>query len=161
VIPHEDTIRSIASIHGLDPLLLAALQAQETGGDCFRPKLEPQIPDARLWFPREWSSKRRITHETECALQRMSWGPLQILGSTARWMGFDGDIPELCDPVNGILYAAKYLKWLSQRPSVLDESHMIAAYNGGAGIGKTPGGMFVNQSYVDSVSRFLRDFRKT
>jgi hypothetical protein len=160
VRPHEDIIRMLSGQYGLDADLVQAIVIHESEGDCYRPRYEPQIPDSRLWNVQEWASQRRISRATESALQRMSWGPGQILGSTARWQGFDGDIPRLCDPLTSLPFVCKYLKWISQRPQAGSESFLIAAYNAGAGVKKTPGGMWMNQaSYVDPVSLVLRQLR--
>lgn len=157
-MPHDDIIAQVAKDLRLDPDLISALMMQETVGDCWRPRYEPAFKS--LWHPDEWASQRRISRATEEVMQMMSWGPLQIMGATARWMGFDGDLPELCQPALGILYAAKYVRWLADKFGD-DEPRIIAAYNAGPGVKKTPGGLYPNsKNYVDPVSQLLRDYRK-
>lgn len=59
-----------------------------------------------------------------------SWGPMQILGSTARDRGFRGAFEQLLTPEVGILYGALQLAWLRGRYGA-DFGQVISAYNRG------------------------------
>ena len=153
---HDEIIIRAAETFRLDANLLRALMAIESsGGECYKPRLEPSYN--YLYHPDIYCDKLGITRATEDCLQRMSWGPLQIMGAVAREMGFESDIPMLTHPDIAIFYASKYLRYLSDRCD--DEEHLIAAYNGGLGVSKTVGGMWRNQTYVDKVYRELRRLR--
>lgn len=141
----------------LDANLIRAIVFKESEGDLFRPRFEPAFRS--LWAPREYAEKLRVSVITEETMQKMSWGPMQIMGATARWQGFESHLPMLCFPDAGIFYGVKYLKWLVSKFGE-DEMHVIAAYNAGPGVKKTPGGMWTNQSqYVDMVYQCLNQLR--
>ena len=66
----------------------------------------------------------------EAAVEEYSWGPMQILGSTAREMGFTGALEGLSEPGESIEYGTKYLASLIRRYG-LDFDAVISAYNRG------------------------------
>ncbi len=142
----------------LDLNLLKAISIRESNKHNFKVRFEPHIAEARLWYPRQWAEKLIISYDTECVLQKLSWGPMQILGSTARWMGYEDDLTKLVCPEFSLLYSAKYMRWLSDRTHG-DESRLIASWNGGLGVKKTSGGMWANQRYVDGVYKELLKLR--
>ena len=94
----------------------------------------------------------------------MSWGPMQIMGATARWLGFKGTfLSELIEPEVGIEYGCKYLANLKRRFSGNSKNNCnqvddiaifcdkkISAYNAGSPRKKADG-TYVNQKYVDKV----------
>lgn len=82
---------------------------------------------------------------------------MQVIGFLARDLGFQDHLTMLCDPEIGIFYGCKNLQRLSQKYA--DEADVVAAYNAGSP-SKTAGGMYKNQSYVDSVYTVLRGLRK-
>ena len=92
---------------------------------------------------------------TESVLQRTAWGLMQIMGATARNIGFEGWLTELTIPVINIAIGMKYLAGLSERYL---ESHgidgVIAAYNAGSPK-KTADGKYRNQAYVDEVKSLM------
>ena len=89
--------------------------------------------------------------DTEWQLQRFSAGPLQIMGATARELGYVRPLSNLNSWADGVVYACRHLAKLKRR---FHEKHgwtgVCAAYN--AGIPRyRDDGKFVNQSYVDKV----------
>lgn len=72
----------------------------------------------------------RITEKTERIHQATSWGLMQVMGAVARELGFDGPMPQLCDPHYGIKYGAKKLSQLLTKhgPAPL----ALSAYNAGS-----------------------------
>lgn len=61
-----------------------------------------------------------------------SWGPMHVLGSTARGLGFQGDPRQLmADPALGIEYGTRYLARLLAQFG--DPLLAVAAYNAGPG----------------------------
>jgi len=86
----------------------------------------------------ESSFDERAIHY-EPALGESSYGLMQILLSTARWLGFTGDIPNgLFDPETNVRLGMRYLRWgwhylerkSRQTPTV---EQWAAGYNEGYG----------------------------
>ena len=73
---------------------------------------------------------------------------MQVMGTVARELGFDGSLPELCLPHIGVMFGALKLKQLIDRHK--DIRLAIAAYNAGTPRFRADGKL-VNQAYVDSV----------
>lgn len=148
-------IHVVAGEHDVDPVLFEAICRVESSLDPFAMRYEPRWN--YLYFPREHASRLRITEDTETQLQKFSYGLCQIMGSVAREHGFSGPLGALIsDPALCLKYGAIHLKkflWKYQT-----EVEVIAAYNAGSAR-KTPGGMFVNQQYVDKVDKVLRQLR--
>lgn len=86
----------------------------------------------------------------------MSWGILQVMGSTAREMGFEGRyLSALCQPALGLYFGVKYLRHQMERG---DGTHSqgLAAYNGGLGGNRTA--PYRRQEYVDDVVHRARRY---
>ena len=142
----SDVIEKNCQTFGLDFKLIRAIVLTESGGKSSVARYEAQyIYTFRIPF---FATKCGISQDTETQLQKMSWGPMQVMGGLARQLGFDGFLPDLCKPDVGIYYGCKYLKSLKSRYS-LDED-TIAAYNAGSPRRKADGG-YVNQDYVNKV----------
>ena len=89
-----------------------------------------------------------------------SYGPMMVLDTTARALGV-ADPARLKEPGLGIWYGVRILgDELRRFAGSVDRA--LAAYNGGPGIvaGKAPGS-FPNQTYVDRVMGYYRQFRGT
>ncbi len=96
----------------------------------------------------------QITPDTERTLQRMSFGLMQVMGGTARSIGYIGPLAVLLDPDVNIHWGARYFKRITQTyPLVTDQ---IAAYNAGRAR-RDLGGVYVNQAYVEKVSKALAE----
>lgn len=153
-------IKKVALSEGIDEALLLAICTVESSLNPLAVKFEP----AYKWVesPREWASQIRVkipgySVETEEALQRFSYGLGQIMGGVMRQYGYQGLLQNCMDnPETPLIYAAKHLKNFLRRYSV--EVEAIAAYNAGSPR-KTPGGLFINQTYVDKVDKELRKLR--
>ena len=65
----------------------------------------------------------------EPTVQEHSYGPMQILGSTARDMGYTGDLARLHEIRVGMRYGTKYLADRHRRYG--DTCRAISAYNAG------------------------------
>jgi len=67
---------------------------------------------------------------TEAYARSFSWGLMQVMGQTAREMGYDGDLPGLCHPETGIEVGCRVLA----HKLAVNEGNLQAAlqaYNGG------------------------------
>lgn len=136
-----------AQRNAVEPCVLAALVWQESTGDAHAIRSEPKYP--WLWDVYNWKPFRRLTPTeaasssppadfrgpagasvpTEWASQRMSWGACQVMGATARELGFRGRfLSELLEPEIGVEYGAKFLARLQSRFELPDA---LSAYNAG------------------------------
>lgn len=91
-----------------------------------------------------------INEATEIIFQKTSWGLMQVMGGTARDVGYNGWLPNLCDPVIGVRVGCEYfVKVCSEYVNLEDQ---FAAYNGGRGaIKRNSDGHYINQDYVDKA----------
>ncbi len=96
----------------------------------------------------------QITVDTERALQRMSFGLMQIMGGTARSIGFIGPLATLLDPEANVHWGARYFQRLTLQHSLVTDQ--IAAYNAGT-VRRDVGGLYLNQAYVEKVSKALAE----
>jgi hypothetical protein len=145
-------ILTLAKEHSqtIDPMLITAICMVESGGNPWAVRHEPGY---------QWcvpGAKRPLTcpEATEGFLQRTSWGLGQIMGATARDLGFDGWLTELLDPALNMIWVCSFIERLAARLYGHRED-VISAYNAGSPR-KTPGGQYVNQAYVDKVLDRLR-----
>ena len=126
------------------------------------------IPTAVRWEPAFYHKyiKPRIDHENpklnipfeEAIGNACSFGLMQIMGSTARSMGYDGDLTGLWQPIINLNYCCKFLNKLIKRYSG-NFFHAIAAYNAGSPRYQSDGS-YVNQGYVDKVCRSWKAYNK-
>lgn len=85
-----------------------------------------------------------------------SFGLLQVMGVTAREMGYEQRyLPQLVDPSLGLFYGVKYLLHQKRRGDGT-WSQGLAAYNGGLGGNRTP--PYRRQEYVDEVVHRARRY---
>ncbi len=91
-----------------------------------------------------------ITQLTEQVSQKFSWGLGQVMGSTARSLGYRGPLTLLCSPITGIHWCCEAFQKNGARYAKLEDK--IAAYNAGSARKRT-NGQYINQSYVDKVMR--------
>lgn len=151
-------------VHNLPESLIRAIMMVESGGNADAIRYEPGYPwlwdvirsaphrvEASETMPDDFPFDPRISSRaTEFVGQRISWGPMQIMGATARELGFKGRFPELCGP-SGILFATRYLARLRDKfQKQYGEDGVIAAYNAGTPR-LQPNGSFANRIYVDKV----------
>lgn len=167
----QPAIEEQARASGFSVALLRAIIEVESGGDLFAIRYEQ---DYRwLWDmvgQRAYQKKNNSvlcpidfpfvgtisSRQTEFVGQKMSWGPMQIMGAVARELGFRDRFPRLCGP-EGIVYGAKHLQRLQKRFGEKGLDAVIAAYN--AGSPRRDGtGRFVNEDYVDKVNTAMQRF---
>lgn len=136
--------------------------------ECSAVRVDPHLVDAiihaeSVWNPwamryeRGWTyyhavekcAKRiGISKDTETTCQKISWGLGQIMGGTARDLGYTGPLSQLCDPRINIRYICAYFnRFCSEYLKIQDK---IAAYNAGS-VKKLTNGDYSNQAYVTNV----------
>ncbi len=150
-----DKIKEHAKAHGLEPALVGAFVAVESGG----------IPE-RTRYERHWSffhhptneiaAALGITEQTEMMAQAHSYGYMQVMGATARDLGFMGYLHTLCQPDLGLEYGCRFLvKKRGQYPELKD---LVASYNAGTPR-KGDDNRYKNQEYVDLVLQKYETFK--
>ena len=87
---------------------------------------------------------------TEKMLQRTSFGLCQIMGATARFLGFKGWLTKLYEPEINKVWAQKYLDWLAETYKLSTPEDLAAAYNAGR-VQKDKNRRYKNQRYVNKV----------
>jgi soluble lytic murein transglycosylase-like protein len=135
--------------------LILAIVEVESGGEPFAARIVPNYP---YTMPR---AKRPagVERETERYMQKTAWGLTQVMGATARSVGFEGYLPELTDPAINVETGVAYLRELARKYGARHGLEgIIAAYNGGAPR-KRPDGKFHNQGYVDRVLKAMEKYR--
>ncbi len=157
-----------AQRYGLDPALVAAIVRQESGGNPDAIRFEPKsrlVVDVRTWSPFRkldeaevvmarpplgWHSVSPCSLATEWMAQRTSWGLMQVLGATARDVGFQGAfLSALLDPAEGVEWGCRFLKRLTSRWPV---EQAVSAYNWGHPTDEN------HDQYVEPVMRSLAEF---
>ena len=148
-------IRQTAGSLGIDADLAVAISAQESNFDHSSCRYEP---DWVYFFQVDKFARRlNVTAQTERQLQAFSWGCMQVMGSVARELGYEDDLPLLMQPELGTLYGCKKLSQLMQKYKTKND--VISSYNQGSPR-KNVQGQYVNQNYVDSVRKRLDNLNK-
>lgn len=142
--------------HRLDPNWVLAIVAVETAGVCNRTRFEPGWK--YFHFTARHAKNLVITEQTERALQAISWGPMQVMGSVAREWGYPDHLQTLSEAIRGLEYGCKHLASMRKRfPTGRD---WIAAYNAGHPR-KNPDGSYANEEYVKKVVGYWSDLTDT
>lgn len=159
-------IYEITEEFGIEPRLVAAIIQKESGGVPLRTRMEGKwdtdlktmtVTSRYLFEPERFATKLGISKATEVAQQRMSWGLMQVMGSTARGEGFDDHLPILLEPSNGIYWGCVVLKTKMKKYESLKA--VISSYNAGS-VRYLPTGptlTFTNQKYVDGVLSLMAE----
>ena len=146
-----DEIKDAAARAGLDPCLVGAMVLTESSG---APEAMRYERGYRYLFQPTVVKPRGCSTSTEVNAQQCSWGLMQIMGATARELGFRGWMPELCRPDIGLEYGCKYLAKQIKRFGSMQAG--VAAYNMGSPR-RGPDGRYLNQDeYVEPVLRRMR-----
>jgi len=150
--PFEDLIAEACDAQNTDIPMVMAIIWQESRGDSFAMRFEPHLKPEFTNMPKTWALKHAISMDTEINAQHVSYGLMQILGVTAREIGFDDKWPKLFIPKTNLFWGCKFLNKLQQRFNTSDD--IIAAYN--AGTPKKIDGKYTNQRYVDAVNTHIK-----
>ena len=156
----KDLVYHTAAQFGLDPLLVAAIVQQESGGNPWMTRYESTTDHyvVNLGMYRDYASKLGISQQTEYEAEKHSWGLMQVMGFVARELGYDGLLTRILIPSIGINLGCLKLQQLFQKYG--DVEKVISSYNQGSPR-RTAGGMFFNQkSYVDPVFALYRELER-
>lgn len=144
-------IKLNSELFNLNPDMVAGFIYQESGARIWSYRFEPMCKLA--YKPNEYAKKLNISMDTEVAMQRCSWGLLQIMGFKARELNYTDHLPKLLSPTLGLEYGCHAIKTFQDK--YRNPNDMIAAYN--AGIPKRSAvdvNKYVNQAYVDGVTGY-------
>jgi soluble lytic murein transglycosylase-like protein len=136
------------------PLLIAAFIKAESNCNTNAMRFEPKW--RYHWNVQHWAKEIGSSLPTEENGQATSWGAMQVMGTTAREMGFQDWFTALCNPMTGIHYGCKFLKKKIEVYSKLEDA--IASYNSGSPR-FTEGGFYMNEDYVNSVLKHYRELK--
>jgi hypothetical protein len=136
----------VAADHRVSSRVLSAIIAVESEWDPWAVHFEPKY--RHLLDVRRNANESRVSVGTERQMQRTAFGLTQVVGGTARGLGFKGPLAQLLDPATNVQWGARYLRTLVVRyPS--NVRAQVAAYNAGSAIRR--GRSYINQNYVDLV----------
>lgn len=153
---YEAIVTREARANQINPRLLEAIITVESGWNPKAMRFESNYRYVRNVH--NFARLSHVTPETERHMQRMALGLTQIVGGTARAIGYQGPLVALLDPGTNIHWGARYLGGLRQRyPG--SERDMISAYNAGSAW-RMKNGRYSNQPYVDMVAAVLRRMPK-
>lgn len=82
-------------------------------------------------------------------------GLMQLMPTTAQWLGFTRPLVDLYEPVSNIRYGTKYLVYWRSRG--MSEAQMVSCYNLGH-LEYAESGKFKNQRYVDKFYKALSKY---
>jgi soluble lytic murein transglycosylase-like protein len=160
-VPDEtrDLVARFSIRYAIPRQLLAALMQVESGGDPWATRFEPgyrwlwDVREDRPYkgAPESIPAPRFVSGETELMQQRTSWGLLQVMGATARELGYRGRfLAHLCDPEFGMEYGCRYIQTLHSRFGTQGWEAVTAAYNAGSPR-RASSGAWVNAQYIERV----------
>ena len=153
MIPHWakylpwNLIMSNAEKSGVDPILVAAIVGSESKGKGWKCRFEKNYE--WLFNPKRYVNELN-SEDTEIILQKISWGPMQIMGAVAREAGYMSDLSELSKPSVGIKWGCDFLRRLCDAYGKSNMCDIVAIWNGGPGA-RIGNGTYKNQKYVDKV----------
>lgn len=152
MLPPEliDIIKPIAESVGVPWDLAAAIVMTESAGNTYAMRFEPNW---HYWCePQKFAQMNGISYNTEKQLQMFSFGLCQVMGGTARELGWDGSLVRLCEPSIGLLYGVKKIKQLLEKYP--DTNDAISSYNQGHPF-MDKYGEYLNKRYVDKVNELM------
>jgi len=123
----------VGDSYNVDPVLLLAVMWKESKGVSGAIRYEPAYGNVQEMYKYSQEVQKiegiTYTQVTEEQFQKHSWGLMQVMGGTARWLGFRGLPADLYSPAGSVTYGAKYLSRLLNQYNSLPDA--IASYNAG------------------------------
>jgi soluble lytic murein transglycosylase-like protein len=140
----EQLARTIAAKHDLPPEIVCGMIEREATENQWAVRYEPGFL-ARYVMAQYNAGKLDVT---ETYTRAMSFGVMQVMGQTARELGFDGlYLTELCNPPVGIEFGCRKLADCLKRCGGNVDAALLA-YNGGS-----------NKDYPGEVEMLAIDYR--
>lgn len=150
--------RIIPEKYGVEPSVAYGIIMTESGGEEWASRYEPT--NRWKFFPQRYHRRLNITLETEKVLQDTSYGLFQVMGSTARSMGFKEMLGKLYQVDLNFHYGLTHLKSHLAKYAG-DVQDAVAAYNAGSArkVLKPDGTReYVNQVHINRFLRFHNEF---
>lgn len=118
-----DLVAKFSNRYGLTAPLVCAVCEQESSWNVWASRYEPEFERRYLaaWGSNPTEQKHRAT----------SWGLMQVMGQTARELGYNHLLPALCDPENGLDLGCKKLRQCLDAVGG-DFTAALLRYNGGS-----------------------------
>ncbi len=127
---YEQNLRlaaAAAARHSLDRVLVCAVIDRESKWETWAIRYEREF--FRNYVAAQFTNNK--IDLTEAQARAFSWGLMQVMGQTAREFGFTGDLPALCEPMNGLEIGCKVLAHkLAVAKGDVEEG--LSLWNGGA-----------------------------
>jgi Transglycosylase SLT domain len=152
---YDDIIKQASLSYLIDENWIKAIIKQESNWDQYALRYEPEYK--YLYHENIYAANSHVTQITEIACQQMSWGFGQVMGATARQQGHQGPMGELFLPEINIKHICILLHNLKKRSPNVDD--IFAMYNGGPEALYLVNYKYKNQSYVDSVKKYLQMYQ--
>lgn len=148
-------VASFSQQTGVDPHIALAMIEIESGNQPWTFRYEPN--NAWTYFPDRFSKALNLGLDSERVSQDTSYGLTQIMGSTARSMGFRDYCSKLFRVDLNLFYGLSYLKKCLLRYDDLFDA--VASYNAGVAKKEWIDGQWIyqNQYYVN---RFKNAYEK-
>lgn len=138
-ISHKSCIEATAFAHNILPSIVLSMSLVESGGNPFAMRFEPTFYDRYIKGMSLSFVPPGCSKDTEAIGRATSWGLLQIMGETARNIGFRGWFGELLTPEIGLEWGCRYLARLRDRFLNAGGWEVVCrAYNGGPGNAHNP-----------------------
>jgi soluble lytic murein transglycosylase-like protein len=142
----------------IDSALVKAIIEVESGWDETSFKFEKSLYEKYIQKPDSFKVVAPETIDTTLVLLSSSMGLMQILGSTARSIGFNQRLSDLFKPEINIDVGCRYLSMLWKNYySKYGIKGVISAYNGGKPL-VNDDWTFVNQPYIDKVLLAMKQY---
>lgn len=150
---------SAAKKFSIESELILAIIWQESRGRSDAIRFETgyfNMPGTHVFNPDYFAKLAIISQETEVALQCFSFGPMQLMGATARRLGYSMNLVNLLSKELGIYWGSRFLSTLIFPNHPIEDA--IATYNHGSPA-KNADGKYIVQSYVDAVMQNYRELK--
>lgn len=142
----SQAFRDLCSRFGQNPKLAGAIVTVESAWNPWAIRYEPLF--TWLTSVEKWATVQRWSAATERMAQKTSWGLMQVMGGTARSIGYRDHLTKMLLPEVGLEWGLRYLATKTTRYPKAED--VVAAYNAGSAR-KDDRGRYENQAYVDKV----------
>lgn len=146
----ESILKSECEAMGLNFDILASIVQVESSWNPWVTRYERNF--VNVASPSKYCAKNKINRETEIILQQMSWGLGQIMGGTARFLGYEGPLTVLVDPAINLHLTCEYFVRICKKYNKVEEQ--LVAYNAGTVI-YNQAGILTDKAYADKVMKAL------
>lgn len=126
--PLEILAKQTAEAHGLDPALVCAMVEQESAWQPWATRFEPGFLE-RYVDPGSGLTGVKVPSTVQIE-ESISWGLLQLMGASARALGFTDRLPSLCDPAAGLEWGCRWFL-VKLKTAGGDVTKALLYWNGG------------------------------